>query len=148
MLKRANLSTTLVFVKYFLFNKSNYFRNGLTIDHINKRNLSINSEALSNALSLIRQNPTYEDCLKIAVWHHSLNSTFGDRITDSGVMERLAAAGFRFILHGSVHGADNSSYHYDYSVDGTHIPHPSCHKRVFTEHFFYIENKNRPHILT
>ena len=91
------------------------------IDHINKRNLSINSEALSNALSLIRQNPTYEDCLKIAVWHHSLNSTFGDRITDSGVMERLAAAGFRFVLHGSVHGADNSSYHYDYSIDGKKI---------------------------
>ena len=91
------------------------------IDHINKRNLSINSEALSNALSIIRQNPTYEDCLKITVWHHSLNSTFGDRITDSGVMERLAAAGFRFILHGSVHGADNSSYHYDYSVDGKQI---------------------------
>ncbi|WP_414622769.1 metallophosphoesterase [Calothrix sp. CCY 0018] len=91
------------------------------IDHIDKHNASINSEALSNALSLIRQNPTYENCLKVAVWHHSLNSTFGDRITDSGVMERLTAAGFRFILHGSVHRADNSSYHYDYRVDGKQI---------------------------
>ena len=25
----------------------------------------------------------------------------------------------------------------------THIPHPNCHKGVFTEHFFYEENKNR-----
>ncbi len=91
------------------------------IDHINKRNLSINAEALSNALSLIRTNTAYEKCLKIAVWHHSLNSTFGDRITDSGVMERLAAAGFRFILHGSVHISDNSSYHYDYKVDEKQI---------------------------
>ena len=24
----------------------------------------------------------------------------------------------------------------------THIPHPNCHKRVFTEHFLYKENKN------
>ena len=36
-------------------------------------------------------------------------------------MERLAAAGFRFILHGSVHRADNYSYHYDYSIDGKQI---------------------------
>lgn len=25
----------------------------------------------------------------------------------------------------------------------THIPHPNCHKGVFTEHFSYEENKNR-----
>jgi len=27
--------------------------------------------------------------------------------------------------------------------DGTHIPHPNCHKRVFTENLFYNKNKNR-----
>jgi serine/threonine protein kinase/transcriptional regulator with XRE-family HTH domain len=91
------------------------------IDHRDKYNASINSEALSNALSLIRRNLTYENCLKIAVWHHSLNSTFGDRITDNGVMERLAASGFRLVLHGSVHRDDNTSFHYDYSVDGKQI---------------------------
>jgi len=42
------------------------------IDHHNKYSVSINVEAVSNALSLIRRNPAYEHCLKIAVWHHPL----------------------------------------------------------------------------
>jgi hypothetical protein len=91
------------------------------IDHHYKVRASINAEAVSNALSLIRRNPAYEHCLKIAVWHHSLNSTFGDRITDYGVMERLAAADFRLVLHGSIHKADNASYYYDYSIAGKQI---------------------------
>ncbi|MBD2214628.1 tetratricopeptide repeat protein [Nostoc linckia FACHB-104] len=92
------------------------------IDHRrNKYRASINSEALSNALSLIRRNLAYEDCLKIAVWHHSLNSIFGDRITDSGVMERLATAGFRLVLHGGIHRNENNSYRYEYSTSGQQI---------------------------
>ncbi|MDZ8226504.1 protein kinase domain-containing protein [Nostoc sp. ChiVER01] len=92
------------------------------IDHRrNKYRASINSEALSNALSLIRRNLAYEDCLKIAVWHHSLNSIFGDRITDSGVMERLANAGFRLVLHGGIHRNENNSYRYEYSTSGQQI---------------------------
>ncbi|MEH2155399.1 NB-ARC domain-containing protein [Nostoc sp.] len=92
------------------------------IDHRhNKYRASINLKALSNALSLIRRNPTYEDCLKIAVWHHSLNTISDDRIHDTGLMEQLAAAGFRLVLHGGVHRNENNSYHYEYSTSRQQI---------------------------
>jgi hypothetical protein len=74
--------------------------------------------ALSNALTEIRRKRDYDNCLKIAVWHHPLDSAGNDRIRDQGFMEQLAVAGFRFFLHGHVHKAQNSLYRYDMNADG------------------------------
>jgi tetratricopeptide (TPR) repeat protein len=91
------------------------------IDHYYKSRASIHPDALSNILSQIRRSSAYENCLKIAVWHHPLNSAFEDRIKDDSFIERLAVAGFRLVLHGGIHRAESSSYHYDYGTDGRQI---------------------------
>jgi 3',5'-cyclic AMP phosphodiesterase CpdA len=88
------------------------------LDHYYKSRASINADALNQALTDIRRNQAYKDCLKLAVWHHPLNSAFEDRITDHGFMEQLAKAGFRFALHGHIHKAETSLYRYDHSVGG------------------------------
>ena len=44
---------------------------------------SINSDAINNAFGEINHTPTYRDSkLKIAVWHHPLNSPYEDRIKE------------------------------------------------------------------
>lgn len=74
---------------------------------------SINLDALTSALNEINENPTYKNSrLKIAVWHHPLNSPFEDRIKEHDFMQRLEVNGFRLALHGHIHraGADNYRY--------------------------------------
>ncbi|NEP14620.1 MAG: NACHT domain-containing protein [Symploca sp. SIO2C1] len=88
------------------------------LDHYYKSRASINMNALSNALTQIRRNRDYDNCLKIAVWHHPLSSAYEDRITDAAFLEQLAVAGFRFFLHGHIHEAKTSNYRYDMSQDG------------------------------
>jgi len=89
------------------------------VDHHYKSRASIHMGALSNSLTKIRRDSgTYESCLKIAVWHHPLDSAFEDRITDRGFMERLAVNGFRLFLHGHIHKAETSLYPYDMSPNG------------------------------
>ncbi|HEY9799717.1 MAG TPA: HEAT repeat domain-containing protein, partial [Leptolyngbyaceae cyanobacterium] len=88
------------------------------LDHHYKDNASINMNALSNALTEIRRHQKYQNCLKIAVWHHPLNSSWDDRIKDHGFMEQLAQANFRFAVHGHIHKAENSLYKYDMSASG------------------------------
>ncbi|NEO14432.1 MULTISPECIES: HEAT repeat domain-containing protein [unclassified Moorena] len=83
------------------------------LDHHFKDRASIHSGALSKALSEIRRNKDYRNWLKIAVWHHPLNSVGSDRITDQGFMERLAVAEFRLFLHGHIHKAQASVFSYD-----------------------------------
>ncbi|NEQ83095.1 MAG: metallophosphoesterase, partial [Moorea sp. SIO2I5] len=78
----------------------------------------IHSGALSKALTEIRRNPDYDNCLKIAVWHHPLNSDGSDRITDQGFMQLLAVAEFRLFLHGHIHKAETSLFRYDLSPGG------------------------------
>ncbi|WP_419756897.1 HEAT repeat domain-containing protein [Anabaena sp. FACHB-595] len=73
------------------------------LDHHYKSRASININALTNALTDIRRNQYYQNCIKIAVWHHPLDSAWEDRIKDQSFMEQLAVAGFRFFLHGHVH---------------------------------------------
>ncbi len=92
-----------------------------SLDHHYKKSVSINANALSNALTKIRQDSKYSDWLKIAVWHHPLNSNSEDRIKDHGFMEQLAKAGFSLALHGHIHKADNSLYRYDQSAGGRKI---------------------------
>jgi 3',5'-cyclic AMP phosphodiesterase CpdA len=88
------------------------------LDHHYKERASINMNALSNALTEIRRNSEYGNFLKIAVWHHPLDSAGNDRITDQGFMELLAVDGFRLFLHGHVHEAQTSLYRYDTSANG------------------------------
>lgn len=84
------------------------------IDHYYPSRSSIHPEVISNVLSQIRRSSAYENCLKIAVWHHPLNNGSENCIKEHGFMERLAAAGFRLCLHGGIHRAESSSYHYHY----------------------------------
>ena len=88
------------------------------LDHHYKTRASINTNALSNALTQIRRNPDYRNCLKIAVWHHPLDSAYSDRITDQGFLEQLAVDGFRFFLHGHIHKAETSLFRYEMSTNG------------------------------
>ncbi|BAZ28206.1 hypothetical protein NIES4074_06370 [Cylindrospermum sp. NIES-4074] len=88
------------------------------LDHHYKSRASINMDALSNALTDIRRHPEYKNCMKIAVWHHPLDSAWDDRIKDKGFMEQLAVAGFRLFLHGHIHKAETSLYRYDMSKEG------------------------------
>ncbi|AOY79291.1 effector-associated domain EAD1-containing protein [Moorena producens JHB] len=88
------------------------------LDHHFKTRASIHSGALSKALAKIRRNPDYRNCLKLAVWHHPLNSDGSDRITDQGFIEQLAVAGFRFFLHGHIHKAETSLFRFDLSPGG------------------------------
>jgi 3',5'-cyclic AMP phosphodiesterase CpdA len=88
------------------------------LDHHYKSRASIHMGALSNALTQIDDNPEYDTCLKIAVWHHPLDSAYSDRITDQGFLEQLAVNGFRFFLHGHIHKAETSLYRYDMSTNG------------------------------
>ncbi|WP_141105991.1 metallophosphoesterase family protein, partial [Nodularia sp. NIES-3585] len=83
------------------------------LDHHYKSRASVNMNTLSNALAKIRRQPEYENCIKIAVWHHPLDSAWEDRIKDQSFMEQLAVAGFRFFLHGHVHQAQQDVYKYD-----------------------------------
>ncbi|MGK7871763.1 MAG: hypothetical protein AB4426_00065 [Xenococcaceae cyanobacterium] len=80
----------------------------------------INPDALTNALNEINQTPTYRGSrLKMAVWHHPLNSPDEDRIKDKGFMQRLAQNGFRLALHGHIHkaGADDYKYRAGSQID-------------------------------
>lgn len=91
------------------------------LDHHYTSRADIHPIALSYALTLIRETPVYSRALKMAVWHHPLQSDSEDRIKDSGFMEQLAKAGFRFALHGHVHKAENNLFKYDQSVEGRQI---------------------------
>nr|WP_228014693.1 HEAT repeat domain-containing protein [Fortiea sp. LEGE XX443] len=88
------------------------------LDHHYKSRANININALSNALTEIRRNQEYKNCIKIAVWHHPLDSAWEDRIKDQSFMEQLAVAGFRLFLHGHVHKAETNLYRYDMSANG------------------------------
>ncbi len=83
------------------------------LDHHYTSRASINPDALSNAIAEINENSIYKNSrLKIAVWHHPLNSPFKDRITDHGFLELLAQNGFRLALHGHIHQANKEDFKY------------------------------------
>lgn len=88
------------------------------IDHHFKTRAGIHPDAVNDALNRIRRERLYDDCLKVAVWHHPLSSAAEDRIVDHGFIERLAAAGFRIGLHGHIHKSENSLFRYDQAPDG------------------------------
>ncbi|HMU37483.1 MAG TPA: metallophosphoesterase [Pseudomonadota bacterium] len=89
-------------------------------DHLekNRGRASIHQEALSVALRSIRREPAYAEWLKIAVFHHPIQSDGEDRIKNTGFLDRLAVAGFRLALHGHMHSAQIQRHSYDVTADG------------------------------
>jgi|694.fasta_scaffold53354_2 hypothetical protein len=95
------------------------------IDHHYKDRASINMDALSNALKEINRNPDYSRCHKFVVWHHPLDSASNDRIKDRSFLDQLVVSGFCIFMHGHVHKAEMSPYHYDIRTNGRRI-HRIC----------------------
>lgn len=89
------------------------------IDHLFPDRASIHMNALSKRLLALP--PPEPGELRIATFHHPLDSDEESRIRDSSFLQRLAVAGFRVILHGHVHKADDKTYRYDRSVGGRQI---------------------------
>jgi predicted MPP superfamily phosphohydrolase len=89
------------------------------IDHLFRDRASIHMGALSKRLLALP--PPRPDELRIATFHHPLHSNEESRIRDGSFLQRLAVAGFRLILHGHVHRAATTTYHYDLSADGRQL---------------------------
>lgn len=79
---------------------------------------SINPHAVSHVLNVLRERKETRGFLKIAVWHHPVESPFEDRITDHGFLERLVQAGFCVGLHGHLHKSVSSPFVYEHGPDG------------------------------
>jgi hypothetical protein len=69
---------------------------------------SINPHALNGLLELM--TGTYQDWLKIAVWHHPIR---GKEAMDPYFIERLCKAGFQIYMSGHIHEAIAGFHHYD-----------------------------------
>ncbi len=92
------------------------------LDHHHTTRAGINSIALNRPSTLLRENAEkYRNCRKVAVWHHPLGGAGDDRIKDHGFLQRLSVQGFRLVLHGHIHKAENSLYRYDHTEDGRRI---------------------------
>lgn len=85
-------------------------------DHLFPARASIHGGALSRALDQL-PSPRPDE-IRVAVFHHPLQSGDDDRIRDDAFLQRLAIQGFRLVLHGHVHRADSALYRYDQSLDG------------------------------
>ena len=87
------------------------------IDHHFRDRAGVNPTAVARAL--LELGPPAG--LRIAVWHHPVQSASEDRIHDTGFLQRLAVAGFRVGLHGHIHRSDNQIYRYDMSAGGRRL---------------------------
>lgn len=86
------------------------------IDHEYRRRSGIYIGTLSRALQQLQDN-TYDDWVKIAVWHHPVT---GKEAMNDEFMQLLAVHRFQIIMHGHIHEAVQNFYHYD-SDRGIHI---------------------------
>ena len=92
------------------------------LDHHFTDRAAIHPDALARALTRIRQTPEHEALpLKVAVWHHPIDSPGEDRVKDAAFLQQLAKAGFRLALHGHIHKSDAGSFRYDRTPDGRRI---------------------------
>lgn len=89
------------------------------IDHKFRDRASIHMVALASALEALPRPQPGE--LRIAAFHHPLQSDEESRIRDNSFLQQLAVAGFRVVLHGHVHRADNTLYRYDRSIGGRQL---------------------------
>jgi Calcineurin-like phosphoesterase/NUDIX domain len=87
-------------------------------DHNFPGRASIHPHALNQVLFKMRGNPEFRGSVKLAVWHHPLQSSGEDRIKDHGFAERLVAAGFCIGLHGHVHQTDAHDFNYEVGPSG------------------------------
>lgn len=90
-------------------------------DHHFKNRISIHPDAVNAAIDQIHARDELKNCLKMAVWHHPLDSSQEDRIKGRGFMQRLAQAGFQICLHGHIHKAEAGLYRYDMHASGRKI---------------------------
>jgi serine/threonine protein kinase/predicted MPP superfamily phosphohydrolase len=89
------------------------------IDHHFRDRASIHPEALATAL--LRMGPRARQQLRIAVFHHPVQSGEDARIRDAAFLEQLAVHGFRLALHGHVHKAGNAEYRYEHGETGRRL---------------------------
>jgi predicted MPP superfamily phosphohydrolase len=82
----------------------------LNHDEKKTKRASINMTALSNTIAEIGRNRVYQNCLKIAVWHHPVR---GLEMMHNSFMQSLADDGFQVCLHGHIHEAQEDFYKYD-----------------------------------
>jgi calcineurin-like phosphoesterase family protein len=80
------------------------------IDHEYKDRAGINSDAIAYALDQLLTG-NYDDWLKIAIWHHPVNSS--ESMKNVAFLEQLAVNGFQLGIHGHVHEAKDEHFLYD-----------------------------------
>lgn len=91
------------------------------IDHHFRSRAAIHPAAVAEALRHVSNDSELAGRLKIAVWHHPVSGPEEAIIRDQGVLERLARAGFRLVLHGHIHKAETAVYCYDQSPGGRRL---------------------------
>ncbi len=89
------------------------------IDHMYPKRAGLNPKAFGSALARVITTEAYDDCNKLAVWHHPPAELMLGGGLDGAVLQQLAQAGFRLVVHGHVHRADNPNFrYYRNSTDG------------------------------
>lgn len=93
------------------------------IDRAHPSRAGLHAGAFGKALGSLLNNEKYQRCNKLAVWHHPPAELTSEAGFDGAVLEQLAQAGFRLILHGHIHRADNALFRYyrQSSVGGLEI---------------------------
>jgi 3',5'-cyclic AMP phosphodiesterase CpdA len=93
------------------------------IDRAHPSRAGLHAGAFGKALGSLLKNEEYQTCNKLAVWHHPPAELTAEAGLDGAVLEQLAQAGFRLILHGHIHRADNALFRYyrQSSVGGLEI---------------------------
>ncbi len=93
------------------------------IDRAHPSRAGLHAGAFGKALGSLLKNEEYQKCNKLAVWHHPPAELTSEAGLDGAVLEQLAQAGFRLILHGHIHRADNALFRYyrQSSVGGLEI---------------------------
>lgn len=81
-------------------------------DRANSKRAGLHPSAFGHALGQIVETEDYQKCIKLAVWHHPASELLPDGGLDGAVLQQLAQAGFRLVLHGHVHHADNLNFRY------------------------------------
>lgn len=93
------------------------------IDRAHPSRAGLHAGAFGKALGSLLKNEKYQRSNKLAVWHHPPAELTAEAGLDGAVLEQLAQAGFRLILHGHIHRADNALFRYyrQSSVGGLEI---------------------------
>ncbi len=81
-------------------------------DHANPKRAGLNVPAFSRAIDKIILGDEYKSCTKLVLWHHPPDELSPEGGHDSRVLQQLAQASFRLVVHGHVHRADNTSFRY------------------------------------